>query len=181
MGEKKESDILYQISNYVFDNEYIDTGVALLKENVDWSIVYDVTITSNPTSGTGATMSFLCIRQSNTYQLRIGKYAGSSGVILYIYMGNTNYQSTNNMGTGRFRFALIRPQGQGLTIYIKKNDEAVTTKTINNNFVSKTETLTLGASWEAPQYLTKGTLNEVKVYSRILTTDEINEFLGVTE
>ena len=173
----KPKDILYQISNYAFNNEYIDTGIQLLLEDIDWSMVYDININTNPASGIGSTMSFMVIRTGATVRLRIGKYSAGSNIIMYVYMSNSNYQQTTNMGTGRFRFVLQRPQGRGLTIYINKDTGDISTKYINNAFVSRDANLILGGAWEDSQYLPTGTLNTVKVYKRLLTTNEINSFL----
>lgn len=162
----------------------IDTGVALFDENKDWSIAIDLKVTApistwsnvirnvNHNHPTGETALSLSLSNNNQRVYSDGAYANIGGNIVWVgeKAGNT---------------------AKVILTHIAGTD-VVTAHALLTNIAGRTEsvngaTVTPGAGW--PQtahdslvigYSAYGgyTVNDCKIYYRVLTADEISAYLA---
>lgn len=175
-GESGDTHLLYSLYNYVFNMEYISTGVEALSSDISVTILLDINITSNPTSGNGSTTKL--IRCGTGFNL--GK---KSGYDTYYQIQTMTTWSGSNVGItttsseGRKRFAITHEAGSN-DFYIKaKMGTDQPTQTIKTaTFVPRTNILFFGAA--TADLLTTGTINKAEVYDRILSQEELDAFFA---
>ena len=171
--------VLWQTKNQSVSGGNVTTNDTLLCDtDKDWSIAYDVDILTNPGSGDASKFALARVISENgtTFALRVYKY--TNGTYAFQYMGT--YQ--NNLGSveiGRLRFVVTHEKESGeASIKLRKGTGDPASKTISHAFTASSKALVLGYSTGENQ-LPQCTLNEVTVYGRVLSADEINYFLGV--
>lgn len=182
------STLVYSLYNHTFakaDSQYIDTNVDLFDEDKDWSIACD--ITEDTALGSQAWRLLTSLRTSSPYN---GFYYGSATATNYNtrvkWIGVNKDSSTgfNTSFTGRHRIVFTHTKGSGvLNFTYKNNSDAVGTNSVSATFsVLETEGLHIGGVSATPngEFNFVGTVNALEVYMRVLTTSEINTFLGVT-
>lgn len=171
---------LYEIKNTAFDGDVFDTGVKLCDEDKDWTIAYDVTLDTNPTSGDGSTFRLLRIINAagTTYAVAVYKINATASTFSIKYM-NPAAQQIGSLTLGRHRFVLTHAKDSGqLNVVARDGDSTKLNTTISSAFVSSTNNLVLGQTTGANK-LPKGTLNHVVVEDYVWSNDKINEFLEV--
>lgn len=126
--------VLYSIENYSFENESINTEIALLETEHDWTIAGDFDLTTSPTSGNGSSYRFTHTNavDASVTAISFGKSTSASTAMQLTYMGSAVYVGANNVGTGRHRFVITHTSGSGKVDikYRKNTDSAVTAASV---------------------------------------------------
>lgn len=173
--------VLYSLEDRAFDTERINTNVLLIDEDKDWSIAMDATLTTSPTSGDGSAYRFIGIANAaaSGYAISFGKSnSGSTGYILS-YMGNYDHGAISSVGTGRYRFVLTHAKNSGKAdMAFRKDTGSAITYSQSGTFAAAEKYLYLGAN-TTTYALPKGTINKAYVYDIVLSSAEINAFLGL--
>ena len=180
-----EGPLLYSLENRtVVDGEIIDTGVAPLRAGENMTILFDMTITRNPTNTAQAYQYVLFRIESST---RFGVYKPSqwNSNILARFCGSTDNDGTGKIASsaaGRKRIVVTHEANSDHIVAIGKNgDDSSTTKTISMASTSWTpssnETLHFGWTGTGTG-LPPGTINLAQVYNTILSQEEIDAFLA---
>lgn len=177
MGQKQEKrDILYQLLDQTFDGGEINTQFSPFESVENRSFAFDATVTAQKsTEGTGTNYWLIVV---GTSALRLAKYSVSTYIV--VYRGNNTYATLAEPGNGRIRFVINVEFGVSATIHFRKNSDSVITKTLSNNTIKTTTALLKCGNASSPENeLPKGTLHSLTVRNRLMTADEINEFLEV--
>lgn len=173
--------LLYSLEDRAFDTERINTNVLLIDEDKDWSIAMDATLTTSPTSGNGSAYRFIGIANADAsgYAISFGKSnSGSTGYILS-YMGNYDHGAIGSVGTGRYRFVLTHAKNSGKAdMAFRKDTGSAITYSQSGTFAAAEKYLYLGAN-TTTYALPKGTINKAYVYDNVLSSAEIDAFLGL--
>ena len=170
---------LYKLENYAFNNEYIDTELAIFSEDKDFTIAMDITISTNPKSGTGSQMRFAAVinADGSGYALSFGKGNATAENYAVVFMGP--YASMSATGAGRLRFVYRHIKNSGNAYAISRKDTAAAVShTINGTFTATNRNLTFGRSADTNK-LPTGTISKAYVYDYAMTDAEINSFLGL--
>lgn len=171
---------LYEIKNTAFNGDVFDTGVILCDEDKDWTIAYDVTLDTNPTSGDGSAFRLLRVidAQQTSYAVAIYKNATNPSAFSIKYM-NYETQQIGSLTLGRHRFVLTHAKDSGqLNVAARDGNGAKLNTTISSEFVPTTRNLVLGQTTGVNK-LPKGTLNHVIIEDYVWSNNKINEFLEV--
>lgn len=179
------SGLLWSLENYAFNEESIDTGIALLDENRAFSLAMDITLDTNPTgsSDKGAKIRFWSVNDesNNNIALTFGKASESTAYYLLNMMGQYA-TGAGAVSTGRKRF-VITHSANSKDVTLKFRDKTATTTTSKTatatTFTVSTKNLYIGNSWESVYQLPKGTIAKAYVYDKVLTSAQINSFLGL--
>lgn len=181
MGQQP-SDVLYQLESYTINNTNIVTGVKLFETDQDWTIAFDATLTSNPTTGDGSSWRLACSwdNVSGRWVFNLGKR--TSTLMSFAYMESAdNYIALSgiDVGTGRYRFVLTHAKNSdSATLRIRKDSGAVQTFSRSNTFASSASSVLFGGG-SLVQRLPTGVINQAIIYNKVLSASEINAFLGV--
>lgn len=164
------SDILWQIANKtVQDKEHIDTGIALLDTDRDYSIAVDMTadreLNGRRLFYHGTTFTY-------------GPYNAS--VLIFSYNGKT-VGTFGSATAGRHRFVIVRNAENDLirTKYRKNNGTPVTKSATIALSGGYTFTLKLGGYSSDELGLPNGTIHKMVIYNRMLSDAEIDSWLDV--
>ena len=181
-GAGTDTTLLYSLpEETVFDgtSTYIDTGVALLSTDQDFTIVLDVTAT-NPQRDSNATLLH-CMHEVSPYHgLSLMTSNGDNG--FYIPKGNnaseigkTPYLIPLN---GRTKVVIIK-EGTTLSAYNSNN----VTGSFNYTYNQVSENLLIGAyqttSGVKGRYFL-GTVYDFKIYNKAFTSQEKNDYLNTS-
>mgnify|MGYP006967164158 CR=1 FL=1 len=183
MGVREEtSDVLYELHNKSCTSyETINTGVKLFSRDQDWSIAYDFTWTLSDVS---TQTEFLRINQENSSALlMVIKRGGSGGgnALLVQYNSGEYRADLKVRATSRFRFVLSHAKNSNtINCVVRKGTETPITGSISKPFLVSTKTASLGYGTSTTGLPTGLTINHVVIYNRVLSSDEINTFLGVS-
>ena len=180
MQKTVDTSILWSTENQAFNGGNLDTGIKLCESDIDFSVAYDVTLDTNPTSGNGSKMRLLRIinEAGDTYSLSVHKATGTSSEFAFRWMGTVHGIGTP--GTGRHRFVISHSAGSGsATMKYRKGTGTAETQTLSDTFTASSKNLVFGQS-SGDNQLPKGTWNKVVIYNRVLSATEINAFLGLT-
>lgn len=157
----------------------VDTGYALADKDKNWTIVCDITGTAGygtPAWGLG---QYIAMWARSAWQWYCG-YGDGNYTIGIDALKLVTGHLTN------FKTVLIHNKGEEtITTYYVSNSALATLTASNRNyssFVGTADTVTLGGAtdtvgdklWEA-----NNTINDFKIYERVLTEDEIKAYLGV--
>lgn len=171
---------VYQLAEATTFNgasDYIDTGYQLVNEDKNWSICVAFTPTAKTgrlfdTSWNGTGAVYLAVRGGYYWDVYL------NGV--YVCIGHTVNSTimcvvTHTVGNNNIEVSWIDSNGEKQTGIAALSGSNIYT---NNNTISE-NTLILGAKYDKSVFYT-GTIDSFAVYERVLTADEINEFLGVS-
>ena len=180
---KKPSDILFELNNRsVSTGEYVDTNVKPFLSDVDCTILLDIQINANPTSSGAVASTTQLLRVYDTsideLSFAIGKQSRSYSTYSKKWMSLAWSGLTNSTpAVGRKRFAITHKANKVVvTIVYKMDDGSVYSWASDRNWHSIDDTLTLGGGSNIESSLPASTINLVRVYNRVLTTEEINDF-----
>lgn len=180
-----EGPLLYSLENRtVVDGEVIDTGVAPLRAGKNMTILFDMTITRNPTN-TAQAYQYVLFRIESYARFGVYKPSQWNVGIRARFCGSADNDGTGKIASsaaGRKRIVVTHEANSDHIVAIGKNgDDPSTTKTISRASAgwtpSSNETLHFG--WTGTGYgLPPGTITKAEVYNTILSQEEINAFLA---
>ena len=172
--------LLYSLENRAFSSETITTDLNLCETDHDFSIAGDFTLTSSPPSGNGSGYRFIALVNTagDGYSITLGKGTGSATTYAMGFMGTTT-ASISSVGTGRHRFVYTHKSGSGkANLKIRKDTGTASSYSASGTFAASTRALSLGQG-STTNVLPTGTINKVYVYDVVMTSDQIDDFLGL--
>lgn len=175
--------LLYSLENRtVVDGEVIDTGVAPLRAGENMTILFDMTVTKNPTSKEESCYYFLLFVNSRTYfsVRKPGQWNNQIRTVAFNTSDDDNNCQIMTTAAGRKRIVITHEANTNqVTAIGKQNAGTATVKTVigRDAFSPTTETLKIGAPGTR-QGLPPGTINLAQVYNTILSQEEIDAFLA---
>ena len=172
---------LYSTENKSFSNEAISTGLALFEEEKDFSIALDISISSLPSSGTGSQPRLIALANSagDNFSLAVTVKSGTN--TYFNYMGQGGAVSSSSITTGRSRFVVTHAKNSGsASLNMRLAGGSKLTDTVSATFVATTASrkLTFGFG-TGNNALPTGTINKAVVYDTVMSSAEINAFLGL--
>lgn len=178
MWAQEESDILFEISNRsVSAGDNISTGIKAFATDANITILLDFTLTERPTSGNGS--AFRLIYCENTVFM-YGARNTTAARAYYYWMSSGDYidAGVDFANGSRFRICVTHSANSNY-VYVKtkKDSGSVSSKQRSATFTPSNNTLFFG--WpNNTNGMPNGTVNSAKVYNRVLTADEINDFFA---
>ena len=174
------SDVLWERHNItVTAGDYFDTGIKLLENDISWTVAFDMLI-ANFTTATAPNLAYC----GGTAQFRVFRGgAGGQYKMLFKYKNNEFRPSANNLNktNTRYRFVVTHTSGaNGIEAYCRRGTDSMESGTVTASFSQYTGNLFFGTSGAPTDTLPNGTINHAVVYNRVLSTEEINAFMGVT-
>lgn len=163
------------------DHPAINTGIAILDEDIDFSIVFDGVQPSAIHSNT-AYRPLLCFSELSNWKGIFCGASASSSIAQFQWMtANFSFSSfTRGLSNARMRYVYSHVAGSNsATLHAKLNNNTVSVQTISSPFLAQTPGTKLmigGAGGTAFNWI--GTVTSCKVYRRVLTQTEINEFMA---
>lgn len=181
--------LLFSIENRtVTAGQRIETGVYPLKADFNLTILFDMTLSANPTQSGAVASVWKLIRVYNDgisgEGIKIGKRSASNqnAQIWWMTTASTGAGVSNIRidGAYRNRIAVTHEAGSDtLKVSWRKGTETRRDYTVTNTFVaSSTNQLYFGQGTNGTSSLPPGTIKSAKVYDRILTAEEINAFFA---
>lgn len=169
----------------VTDGEVIDTGVSPFTAGVDMTLLFDMTITKNPTDTAEAYRYVLArVKSDNSGRiLSVSKPSQWNAGIRAIFFGSQDNDDAGKILTsaaGRKRFVITHiANTNSITAWGKSGTAETTQKTITGNtaFTASQQTLTFGLLGTGTG-LPPGTITKAEVYNTILSQAEIDAFLA---
>lgn len=171
-------------------NEYVDTGIQLMKTKRNFTIVVDFNEDNGVLALDKMATLFHCMLEDNVNYIYPGischfAYSdnGNTKFFQSSYNGNTSnsnnsiYHGFSNVSIGRVRYACsVDTDTNIMTVCMKVNGELAINQSISEiKFASIDETLLIGAyrtSDDVKGRFFKGTINEFKVYNHAFSNDE---------
>lgn len=171
--------LLYSLENYVFNNETIDTGVALMDEDRDWSICIDVTLNSDPTSGIASAWRIFNVAPTDGsgFILLFGKGRADATATVARFMSTFKDFLTSVVARKHMVFTHAKNSGTMMCHGYQGTAERTTVTVSDVTFSASNRNLTLGGRTDAT-LLPTGTFHNVKVYNYVMSASEITAFLG---
>lgn len=157
----------------------IATGIAPFVADMACTILFDMNISTNPSSGNGRYCRFIDIPTDN---IMLGKKQGSSPKLSFWWMGQetqiTNYTQLAGT-TGRFRFCVTHEaNSDDVKVTVKNASGTKDSHTISATFVATSTTMSLGYTNNVGGGLLPGTINSVRIYDSVLSDDAITAFFA---
>ena len=185
MAKKSDADpnLVFSISNRVVTaGEGIRTNMSMLTATRAMTVLLDMTIDSNPTSGAGSAYRFVMNYDSGIQKwgLWVGKdYASSTNLMLY-WMGQSNGWGGTPVSAGRIRLAITHDAGSDtVNAYFKKENGTKMTRTATKTFTADGNNwMRFGSTSAVANGLPPGTIHSAKVYDKILPSAEIDAFFA---
>ena len=163
--------------------ECLDTGIEILQAGLSVTVLLDYTSTNNPTSSSAKGSIYKLLQMGTTREVCVGKYDRANSELMYWWMPSSNKDYTTMTGVtasaGRKRIAVTHAaNSNGITIYAKMGDDTLYTFTCTKTFSATNAKLSVAylAEETSTAGVPNGTLNEISVYSRILSAEEIAAF-----
>lgn len=176
--------VIYELLNYAFNNEMINTQLFLLQEDRSFSIVMDVNVTTNPTSGTGSKVRFLTLvggEGGGGNAIAFGKANATSAAYASTWMGVYSNTSIASSAVGRLKFVFRHQKDtNSATVNAKKGTGSPGSHTINFAFTASPYSLKFGvvSTSDDTMALPTGTIYSARVYDYYMTDSEVNSFLA---
>ena len=185
-GETPGEDILYQLSEPTTFNgtsDYIDTGVQLAVEDVDFSIVFDASAGSGNKYNYQSTI-FHCMLEDSAFYPGYSFGANWNSDFYKASMGSKIYITDIPVsGATDFKVAITHKAGENdINLkYLYGGNVKTQTSTSGSATLRSTESILLLGAYQSSSgtkgRFWKGTLNDFKVYNHVLTDDEIAAYL----
>jgi hypothetical protein len=186
--EGDDNGLLYSIDEETsFDgtNTYIDTGVKLWSLDIDFTIAIDMTPSTNAIERT----VFACTHSSNPYQgIKMSCHPTNNGYYkLTIFNTSEHAIGTNTVipydTTKNVKMVITHYEGTELYSMYYMYDGTVYNLENNNTFLANGMSLVIGAdgvynSSSTPVRVFNGTMHDFKIYSKVLTDEEITAYLN---
>lgn len=183
MAGEDSNDILYQLKNRtVVAGETINTSINVFSSGLSVTILFDVNLITNTTSGYGRTWKFLSeySAEASTWGLRVGKNnAAATQQTLYWYKTQLGLGDTRT-SAGRHRYIITHEaDSNDVTLLYKKDNEQLLTFTQTSTFVpASANWFYIGSGANTDNALPPCVINDLTVYNRILSQAEINAFFA---
>lgn len=170
--------ILYELAEpKVFVNEnrdYIDTGVQLLNDNIDWTVFVEFSGSDKNVDTGDAHCLLHCMHEEYPYPgVSFAIWTNRYGFNLY-RIANGTALANNDVKTHKL---VITKSGEIFNMYL---DNSILANIKPKPTYGITETLVLGAyrtlEGEYGRFW-NGTINKCKVWNRCLSTDDVNSWL----
>ena len=149
------------------------------------TIMLDFTNTGNPTSGIASIWKAIEMWSAtiNAESLCIGKaYANDTLQKIAWYAHAVHGLSITGSSTApaRHRYCITHDaNSKTATLYYKRNNDTVQTVTVTTtNFVTTQASVKFGANANDQTSLPAGTVNNAKIYNRVLSQSEIDAFFA---
>lgn len=181
MNNKIHTDTLFQLSEGLALNgqEYINTNVQLAKEDIDFTIVGDVTLKDG--NGQYKTIYHCLEHKDNSYAGFMMDVDGADQIRFHTHGTNTILPIPNKIQVSNFKFVVTHiANSQQIKIKYLYNSK-ITEKVVNVNYKSTSNNLYIGARLGSNGVLgrhPKGAIHDFAVMNRVLTTEEINDYLS---
>lgn len=172
---------MWSIKNEAFDGGFISTYIPMCNEDRDWTIAFDVTLDTNPTSGDASSYKLprLIDNSGLCYSIAFYKKNGNSTNYSMQYMATEKTITGATVGTGRIRFVITHAKDSGkASIAFRKDSGEPVTDSISATFSAATPNVVIGQTNGANQ-LPKGTLNFAAIYYSVFSQTSTEDFLGV--
>ena len=174
--------VLYSISDYTLNMTAINTELQLFDVDRDWSVAYDVNITSNPATGNGSNFVLFSTTDepAEGYAVAFKKGVTDNTKFVVIFFGDyTGSTYIGTVGTGKHRFVITHKNGSGkIDVAYRKDNNAVERISTTGTYAYSSKTMRLGLG-TTDRVIPAGTLNSVTVYIRELSSAQIDAFLGL--
>ena len=179
MGSRAASDILWETHNHAVSEETINTNLSLFETDIDWSIAYDISVTAIGNE-TAPWYVFVPNSSGSNVIFRVIRGGSGGGNITIFNWLETEFRSTGKTRTPyRLRFVITHTKNSGvIAIAYRFNNESKQTGSITKTFSTSTNSLRFGQETNTRR-LPTGTLNHIVIYNRVLSSDEIDEFMEV--
>lgn len=152
-------EIMYEVQDLALDGTEVDTGIALMDVDKDYSIVVDFTLTT-------AANVFGNYVSTNAIQLDV------NGNKMRGFFSGTWSQSTIPAANVRCKAVLTHTAGSGVGKWTMASSSvsALTYEATATRSVLSAYTIKLGSG-------SVGTINDFKIYGRVLTDEEVAEYV----
>ncbi len=171
--------LVYSLYNHtVTTGDTISTGYKPQKAGVATTILFDMTTTANPTSGTASKWKlFICYNSTILgWGLCIGKKGTGNSSITAWWMAVETNMPTAATSVGRQRLAILHEaDSDDLIVKYKKDNGTLQTFTLTQAFVTADNLLYFGNNsnnYELPA----GIINKAEIYDIVLDATDISEF-----
>lgn len=174
--------LLYRLLDEQVSGSFIQTGLPILSADFSFTLLLDITLDSNPSTGAGRLWKTVAVYNSrlNDKGLYIGKKAASSqsqscwwNAVEHTLVGTVT-------GAGRHRYVVRHTANSDeLLIDCKFNDENPVSFSFSDTFTpTDINNLMFGSGTNGDYSLPPGMINRAEVYNYILSNDTINAFLS---
>ena len=183
MGKKEEaSDLVYELKNHVITSSgYVETNVPFLASGFSGTILFDIDIQANPSSGDGRIMQLIRVSQDEGAAILFviikspvtaTKFTAKNGV------AGTSFELVD-IGVARYKFAVTHEAyGRNIVVWASKDGETPITVTVTSDVdFSSNKNVMFGYS-SAPAKLPRSIINDARIYNRVLSNTEINTFFA---
>lgn len=170
--------LLYSLENYAFSNERVIPGVfPFATEDADITVEVDITLATLPNSGSG----------SNPVIINLSDQAGTNFAMAFIVSGDSNnaywmgtYTAIGTRQTGQYKIVLTHQKNSGVMwCYLLQGNGTKQSASVSHAFATTSKQFSFGQGSSGSYVLPTGTINKAYIYSRVLSDDAIDEFLGV--
>ena len=181
MNNKIHTDTLFQLSEGLALNgqEYINTNVQLAKEDIDFTIVGDITLKEG--NGQYKTIYHCLESKEDSSAGFMMDVDGADQVRFHTHGTNTILPIPNKIQVSNFKFVVTHiANSQQIKIKYLYNSK-ITEKVVNINYKSTLKNLYIGACLGDNGVLgrhPKGAIHDFAIMNRVLTTEEINDYLS---
>jgi hypothetical protein len=175
------SSLLYELdqSTTLTGSNYINTNVQLLNQDIDFTILYD--ITGSDTQVNGATFIH-CMYEASPWPGIVLQLYGSSAYTRFIAFDSGEYRFNTTIKGNRHKCAITHEAGSNVyNIKYWDGSDAVSSSKTATSFTSITNPVVIGAQLTTSNTYTKyfaGTVHDFKIYATVLNDSAINEYLG---
>lgn len=171
--------VLFSLTNRAFNLETIDTGVAILSADRDFSIAMDMTITSTPASGTGSGPRPLTLitEDASGMTLQIAK-SGNADTLYGTWQKTNGDTNLGTYGDGRIRYVVTHKAGSN-SVYFKTRyaSNNPVELTITAPFTTSTKNVKFG-NGTSNQTLPVGTIASAKILAYAMSEAEVAQWCG---
>lgn len=153
-------------------SDFIDTGVALCKEDIDYTILLDVTPDTISVGDRGAILH--CMHEVSPY----------AGIVIQNSPPDVNFSISSGSNTGRFANIIPIETRTRIGIVRQRDTFKVITSNGTNScsytFTSISQNLLLGAYQDTAGNkgrFFKGTIHDFRVYNEVISDEDINRYI----
>ncbi len=171
--------MIYHIENAVIEQNTINTGVKLFDTDKDFTVAFDAEVT---VANGNNTFYFSNFDWTNYIGFCAYKFANGRAAMIRVY-SNTNRNSAHALPTEPYRIRFVAYHTAGETkittdFRVASYPKDTISASASTYTTGYNGSATIGGGSSSAQGWS-GTLNSCYIYNRVLTSTEINEYLGV--